>query len=91
MTLRKTLLAQIREQEEIVQKQGNIIVNLEVQLDQQGSEVTELAHASMEVREEDVGQLTEYKTMNTKLIKFVEKVAASKSRYGREARKLLGI
>ena len=88
---RKEYLAEIARLEEIIQNQGNTIVNLEVERDQAGDEALEVARASMEVREEDVEQLSEYQTMNTKLVNFVEKIADSKSKFAAEARSLIGM
>ena len=92
MATRRQFLEEIRRLEEIVQTQGNTIVNLELELDKHGEEAQSIARASMEVREEDVEQLTEYQQTNTKLVNFVEKVAASKrGKFAAEARKLLGM
>ena len=88
---RKEYLAEIARLEEIIQNQGNTIVNLEVERDQAGDEAQEVARASMEVREEDVEQLSEYQTMNTKLVNFVEKISDSNSKFAAEARSLSGM
>lgn len=91
MATRREFLEKIRELEEIIQAQGNTIVNLEKEVDKSGVEAQSVARASMEVREEDVQQLTEYQQMNTKLVNFVEKVAESKSKFTAEARNLIGM
>ena len=63
---------------------------LRQQLAQQATEVQIMGKASMEIRGEDTQQLADYKETNTNLLKFVEKVAKSKSKFGKDARKVLG-
>lgn len=58
-------------------------------IDMQGEESQNLARASMAVREEDITHISNINETNTKLIEFVEKVASSKSKFGKEARNLI--
>lgn len=87
---RKDFLDAIRYLEGQVEAQAAQIVNLEEQVELQGSDAFEMAGATMDARREDVELIAAYKEQNTKLITFVEKVGDSKSKFGKEARRILG-
>lgn len=87
---RKEFLAEIRRLEELVEYQVVQISLLEEEVDRQGSDAFEMAGATMEIRREDTALITAYKEQNTRLIGFVEKIADSKSKFGKEARRILG-
>lgn len=64
---------------------------LETQLGEQATELSSLGKAAFAVRAEDSDNLAGFETTNKALIEFVEKVAESKSKFGAEARKILGL
>lgn len=66
------------------------IRTLEERLGEQAIQLALMGRASLDIRQEDTEQLADFKTTNKGLIEFVEKVADSKSKFGTEARKLLG-
>lgn len=88
---RKEFLLELRRLEKVIENIGRDNVNLQIERDQAIEAAQEIGTASMRVREEDVAQLADYKTTNTELIKFVEKVGNSKSKFAKEAKKLLGM
>lgn len=90
MTERKDFLNAIRRLEAQVGKQAGEIVLLEEQVDLQGEDTFEIAGAVMQIRKEDAAMLANYKKQNTILVGFVEKIADSKSKFGKEARQILG-
>lgn len=87
---RKEFLAEIRRLEELVESQAVQISLFEEEIDRQGSDTFEMAGATMEIRREDAALIAAYKEQNTRLIEFVEKIADSKSKFGKEARRILG-
>lgn len=90
MTERKDFLKEIRRLEQRVEVQAQEILSFEKQLQLVGKETFEMAGAVMEVRQEDVEKLAKYKRQNTVLVNFVETIAESKSKFKKEARKILG-
>lgn len=56
----------------------------------QGDATKELSEAGLSIRLEDVQQIADYKETNTKLWKFVRKVAESRSKFAGDAQELLG-
>lgn len=88
---RKGFLAEIGRLEGIIENQGQRIAELEAERDQSGEEAQAIGRASMEVREEDVAELVAYREQNQDLLSFVEKVADSKTKFRKEARKILGM
>jgi type II secretory pathway component PulM len=75
---------------EMYQRALETIKELETRLEEQAQELTLMGTAGLEIRQDDAEQLSDYQTTNKALIEFVEKVAESKSKFGTEARRLLG-
>jgi hypothetical protein len=94
----------IRELEEQLQNEANHRVAVTLELEDANSKVRELDRrlteqsvqlagmgaASAEIQKEQSDELASYKKTNATLVEFVLKVADSKSKYGTEAKKLLG-
>jgi hypothetical protein len=78
-----------KERQEILRLEG-IVENQRQQLEGQAVELASVGRAAFEVRKEDVEQLTDYKETNSSLIEFADKIAKSKSKFAKEARRLLG-
>lgn len=81
----------IRDLENALQERTTEVVALRAELEGQGVATTEIIEAGMSLRQEEVEDLARYQARITELTKFVEEVAASRTKYSKKARKLLGI
>lgn len=89
----RTYLVLEKEKERFATRVGQLeatLAELEAQLKGQATELSTMGSASLEIRREDVAQLADFERENKALIEFVEKIANTKSKYAREARRLLG-
>lgn len=88
---RKDVLREIRRLEDVIENQGNEIVSLEVERDLAIEKAQEIAGVSFQLREDEVAERLDYRDTNGRLVKFIEKVADSHSKFRKEARSLLGL
>lgn len=80
-----------RRVKKIVRELEDENAQLRAQLEAQGVEVSIVARSAMELRQEETRDLARYQRRITELTKFVEEIAATKSKFAAPAKKLLGI